>query len=311
MRILSLVPGGINEQLLFFPTLESLKIKYPNALIDVLVEPLAKPAYRICTYVNEILIFDYQNRNVSADYLNLTGIIRDRGYDIVIITEKNWFLELLLWSNNIPWRIGYKTSTSWLLSHSIVQNKEQYAAETYHDLLSNLDIHSSCPSIKIAVPRNDIDWTEKKLQSLSIGENGYILIYGGTSNLYPTSSWIQVIDAIHKKEPSLSIVLLQDNINETWTKPILGDYKNLKIINPNNLGKLAAIIAGANLLVCTDSIPLQLGIAIGTYTIAIFADTNANHKIPIKHDRCITIQSSSKKLADISPSIILEKIWNS
>ena len=255
MRILCLVPGGINEQLLFFPTLESLKNKYPNVLIDVLVEPLAKSAYRICPYVNEILFFDYQDRNVSADYLNLVGVIRDRGYDIAITTGNKLILELLLWSNSIPWRIGYKTQTSWFLSHSITQKEEQYAAETYHDLLLKLNIQPSCPSIKIAVPKDDISWTETQLQSLSVKENGYIAIYGGENNSYPVSSWIEIINSIQKKEPSLSIVLLESNTEQTWTKSILDNCKNLKIINPDNLGKLSAVIAGANLLVCIDSVP--------------------------------------------------------
>ena len=310
MRILCLVPGGINEQLLFFPTLESLKNKYPNVLIDVLVEPLAKSAYRICPYVNEILFFDYQDRNVSADYLNLVGVIRDRGYDIAITTGNKLILELLLWSNSIPWRIGYKTQTSWFLSHSITQKEEQYAAETYHDLLLKLNIQPSCPSIKIAVPKDDISWTETQLQSLSVKENGYIAIYGGENNSYPVSSWIEIINSIQKKEPSLSIVLLESNTEQTWTKSILDNCKNLKIINPDNLGKLSAVIAGANLLVCIDSVPLQLGIAVGTYTIALFSDTKANHKIPTNYDRCIVIQSPSNQLADISSSTILEKIWN-
>ena len=310
MRILCLVPGGINEQLLFFPTLESLKNKYPNVLIDVLVEPLAKSAYRICPYVNEILFFDYQDRNVSADYLNLVGVIRDRGYDIAITTGNKLILELLLWSNSIPWRIGYKTQTSWFLSHSITQKEEQYAAQTYHDLLLKLNIQPSCPSIKIAVPKDDISWTETQLQSLSVKENGYIAIYGGENNSYPVSSWIEIINSIQKKEPSLSIVLLESNTEQTWTKSILDNCKNLKIINPDNLGKLSAVIAGANLLVCIDSVPLQLGIAVGTYTIALFSDTKANHKIPTNYDRCIAIQSPSNQLADISSSTILEKIWN-
>ena len=310
MRILCLVPGGINEQLLFFPTLESLKNQSPNVLIDVLVEPLAKSAYRICPYVNEILFFDYQDRNVSADYLNLVGVIRDRGYDIAITTGNKLILELLLWSNSIPWRIGYKTQTSWFLSHSITQKEEQYAAETYHDLLLKLNIQPSCPSIKIAVPKDDISWTETQLQSLSVKENGYIAIYGGENNSYPVSSWIEIINSIQKKEPSLSIVLLESNTEQTWTKSILDNCKNLKIINPDNLGKLSAVIAGANLLVCIDSVPLQLGIAVGTYTIALFSDTKANHKIPTNYDRCIAIQSPSNQLADISSSTILEKIWN-
>ncbi len=63
-----------------FSTLESLKKQYPQAVIDVIVEPRAKSAYRVCPYVHEVLLFDFKDRNGLADYLNLLGIIRDREY---------------------------------------------------------------------------------------------------------------------------------------------------------------------------------------------------------------------------------------
>jgi len=47
MRILALVLGGTGDQLLFFPTLDTLKQQYPKAEIDVVVEPRAMAAYRI------------------------------------------------------------------------------------------------------------------------------------------------------------------------------------------------------------------------------------------------------------------------
>ncbi|NEO28783.1 MAG: glycosyltransferase family 9 protein, partial [Kamptonema sp. SIO4C4] len=56
MRILALVPGGIGDQILYFPTLATLKQQYPDAAIDVLVEPRAKAAYRVCQNVNEVLL---------------------------------------------------------------------------------------------------------------------------------------------------------------------------------------------------------------------------------------------------------------
>ena len=73
MRILTLVPGGISNQLLFFPTLETLQQTYPQSSIDVLVEPRAKAAHRLCPQVREVLLFDYRDQYGLADYLNILG----------------------------------------------------------------------------------------------------------------------------------------------------------------------------------------------------------------------------------------------
>ena len=77
MRVLALIPGDIGNQLLFFPTLETLRQQYPQATLDVLVEPRAKKAYRVCKNVDDVLVFDFQDRNSFADYLNLLGTVRD------------------------------------------------------------------------------------------------------------------------------------------------------------------------------------------------------------------------------------------
>jgi ADP-heptose:LPS heptosyltransferase len=42
MRIVVLVTGGIEEQILLFPTLETLKQQYPSGAIDVIAPPSAK-----------------------------------------------------------------------------------------------------------------------------------------------------------------------------------------------------------------------------------------------------------------------------
>ena len=108
MRILALVPGGIGDQVLFFPTLTTLKKEYPNALIDVLVEPRSKAAYRVFPSVHEVLYFDYKDRNGLADYLNLLGIIRDREYDVALSLGRRWTVGFLLWLNGIAVRIIIK-----------------------------------------------------------------------------------------------------------------------------------------------------------------------------------------------------------
>ncbi|MGB5768835.1 MAG: lipopolysaccharide heptosyltransferase family protein, partial [Crocosphaera sp.] len=57
--------------------------------------------------------------------------------------------------------------------------------------------------------------------------------------------------------------------------------------------------------------PLQLGVAVGTYTVALFGKTDAKKRLPPNQDRYIGIQSPTYNLADIQASTVLEKIWRS
>jgi ADP-heptose:LPS heptosyltransferase len=312
MRILALVPGGIGNQILFFPTLETLKKQYPQATIDVLVEPQAKKAYRVCKNVDDVLVFDFQDRNSFADYLNLLGTVRDREYDAVISLPTSWRIKLLLWLNGIPSRVGYQDDVALYLSNTVVRKPEQYLAEMYHDLVTGLGIQTSCPSLTINVPTEDIAWAESEQQRLAIKDNGYIILCDESltedTSAYPIKSWQKIIQDIEQRQTGLAIVLLQTDTNEDWVTAMMSANNQLKAIASHNIGKIAAIIAGANLVLCNNNTSLQLAIATNTYTLALL--TNQDGKIiPQNNKNCVAIQSPTANLADIQPETIIEKMW--
>ncbi len=318
MRILALVPGGIGDQILFFPTLETLKATYPDVTIDVLVEPRSKAAYRVCAAVEDVLLFDYKDRNGLADYLNLLGVIRDREYEVALALGQRWTVGLLLWLNGIPIRVGYETRKSWLITNPVPLKPEQYAAGMYHDLVSGLGIQTPCPPVGISVPRKDIDWAEAEQKRLGLTESGYILIHGGSSQLalekginkiYPAQSWISIIKDIQDKQPNVPVVLLKGPEDSALVKEVLKGTENVITVSPPDVGKLAAFIAGANLMLCTDSAPMHLAIAVRTYTIALFGPTDPKKLIPPNSEKIKAIQSPSSAIADIAPVTVLEQIW--
>lgn len=318
MRILTLIPGGIGDQILFFPTLADLKNTYPEAKIDVLVEPRSKSAYRVCSHVNEVLLFDYKNRNSLADYLNLLGIIRDREYEVALTLGRRWTVGFLLWLNGIPLRVGYETSPSFFFSQTVPLKTEQYAAQMYHDLLQGLDINTPCPPLDVNVPKSDIQWGEQEQKRLSIQDGNYIVIHGGSSQLaqekgidkvYPVSKWQEIIADLQSKQPDLPIVLLQGPEDEQWVEQLLEGNPNLKITSPPDIGKLAAMIAGGSLMLCTDSAPMHLAIAVGTYTIALFGPTDPKKLLPPENKACLGVKSPTGAIADIEVNSVLEKIW--
>lgn len=318
MRILALIPGSIGDQILFFPTLETLKHRYPKAAIDVLVEPRSKSAYRVCPHIHDVLIFDYKDRNGLADYLNLLGIIRDREYDIALNLGRNWTIEFLLWLDGIPVRVGYKSNTSWFINRRVLLKTEQYAAHMYHDLVKGLDIQTPCPEVKISLPKEDIDWAEATQKTLNIKDSGYILIHGGSSKLakiqgsnqiYPIPKWQLIVEDIQRRQAELPVVLLKTPEGGEWTSEMLAVCPDLKVVSPPDIGKLAATIAGANLMLCTDSLPMHLSLAVGTYTVALFGPREAKKLLPPESDRFIGLQSLSKAIADIPSEQVLEKIW--
>lgn len=315
MRVVALVPGGIGDQILFFPTLDHLKRYYPNAQLDVVVEPRSKAAYRVSKSVNEVLTFDFKDRNSLADWGNLVGTIRDREYDVAILVEQSWLLRLFLWLTGIPNRIGYQGKGAAFLTDSVPFKSSQYAAVAYHDLLQPLGIKTPVPELAVNVPKPDIEWAQKEQKRLGVDETGYVLIHDGFSKvspdtIYPVENWQLIIQDFQKQQPDLALVVIQDTENEQFVRSLVQFSSSIKVTSPDDIGKLAAIIAGANLILSTDSVPLQLSVAVQTYTIALFGPTDPTRLLP-KSDKFLAIKSSTGKVADIPPKTILEKIWGS
>jgi ADP-heptose:LPS heptosyltransferase len=319
MRIVALVPGGIGDQILFFPTLDDLKQKYPNAEIDVVVEPRAKGAYRVSKSVNDVITFDFKDRNSPADWANLLGVLRDRSYSIALSLGQRSGVGMLLWLTGVPTRIGY--AGSWLskvlLTHAVLLKTEQYAASMYHDLLQGLDINTPAPDLAIAIPKRDLDWAETEQKHLGIGGGGYVLFHGGSSQLarikgidkiYPVESWQQIIQDFQQRQPDLPLVVVKGPDDQEFVSALTQSCSGLKVTCPGDVGKLAAMIAGANLMLCTDSAPMHLAVALKVFVLALFGPTDPAKLLPVS-EKFLSIQSPTGNMADISPQSVLARVW--
>jgi ADP-heptose:LPS heptosyltransferase len=314
MRILAFVPGGIGDQILFFPTLDRLKLRYPDAQTDVVVSPSAVPAYQVTNSAKGTIPFLFQARNSLADWGNLLGTLRDREYDVVLNLRSDWSTNFLLWLSGIPVRIGFAGSQGEnFLTRRIKAsaNAQQYLAEDPYVLLKGLDIEDPCPELAVTVKTQDLAWADDERKRLGISSGGYVMIYGGGqgSDRYPIKSWRLVLEDFQKKQPNLPLVLLQDDSWEGIVEELRLGMPNLKITTPQNLGHAVSLLTGASLVLCSESDMLNLSVAAKTFTLGLLGAGKPTRLLP-KSDRCVGIKSQSDRLADIAPSTILEKVWN-
>jgi ADP-heptose:LPS heptosyltransferase len=316
MRIVAFVPGGVDEQILFFPALDDLKQSYPQAEIDVVVEPGAKAAYRVSKSVNEVLAFDYLDRNSPADWANLLGVLRDRYYTGALYAGRSWNVGLLLWLAGIPTRICYDNSAGKLFYTDVVPFKpNQYKADAYHDLLQGFNVSTVTPALSLSLPKGDLDWAEGERKRLGIG-SGYVLLQtaSGQGETYPIASWQEIIQSFRQRQPELPLVVAQASGiaqaagDSEAIAALIQAYPDLKVTRPGDLGKLAAMIAGANLMVSPAGVPMQLAVALKVYTLALLGSTTAATVLP-KDDKFSAIQSATGKIADIPSAQVLEKVW--
>lgn len=323
MRVLALVPGGIDNQILFFPTIRRLQDIFPKANINVVVEPEAKDAYQLSKLVKEVIPYSFQTRNSPADWANLLGVIRDREFDVAITLTQSWSIGLLLWLSGVPTRIGYAGgANSLFLTCTLPLKKNQYLAEQYHDLLAGLDAPGSCPEPSLNVAQSDLAWADKVRQQVGLGEQGYVLLYPGpatafssskTPDTYPVESWATILKDLQTRQPDLPLAVIQTSETFDTLAALNQTMPGLKALKPETIGQFAALIAGANLFLSTDSYPLYLAVALKVFSLGLFGANHPDSNLPPAQGgdtRFLGVVSTSGKVADISPATVLKKIWN-
>jgi ADP-heptose:LPS heptosyltransferase len=327
MRVLALVPGGISDQLLFFPTLEDIRRAFPKAEIDVVVEPKAQAAYRVSKLINDVISFDYPASNSPADWANLLGIVRDREFEVAISTSGRWEEGILLWLSGIPTRLTYATtSVPWFYTNTLPYQDNQYQADRYHNLLQGLKIKSPCPPVTINVPESDINWANGQRDKLGL-KQGYVIFYPSPSALgyrpgklsktppedYPLDSWLAIIADFQTKQPQLPLVLLSTPESRDTVTAITRSTGGLKAVATENIGQSAAMIAGADLVIAPDTYVAQIAVALSVFNISLFGATNPDQILPsqagVKEPKFVALKSKTGQLEDLTPADVLKTVW--
>lgn len=314
MRILALVPGGISDQLLFFPALDDIKQAYPNAEIGVVAEPEAVAAYRVSKIANTVVPFSFSAAKSPSDWANLLGVVRDREYEVVLSADDSWSTGLMLWLSGIPTRVAYKSTKAPYFYTATVSSEAEYQGDRYHDLLSGIERDGTAPALAINVPEADIKWADALRDRLNL-KDGYVLMYPLSSmdgSSYPLESWQALIVDFQKKQPDLPIVLLQTDDSSTLVSALKNQDSQLVVTTAKNLGQAAALIAGANLVIAPDSPITQIAVALQVFTLVLFGENQPTQMLPAQsgeEKRFLGLSASSRKIADIKPEDVLQKVW--
>lgn len=160
-KLLAINFGGIGDEILFLPTLATIKRYCPDIDVTLMVEPRSRSVEQVTNLVDNIITFDIKKRPLlMADLVEMLAMIKDGGYDCVVSSGGSPMVSALLFLSGIRERVGYGTSAlgSLLLTQPVPLNKNQYAGGMYHDLAVGFlesDFYSSIRSEMLLNERSD------------------------------------------------------------------------------------------------------------------------------------------------------------
>ena len=149
-RILFINFGGLGDEILFLPSIISVKKEFPNSKITLALEQRSKGITSLTNIIDETLTANIKGRGKYAELLKLLFKIWFKKFDIVVSSGSNKFISVFLFLTFIKERYGYNSGklSELLLTKAVPLNKNQYAAKMYHDLIRNLtDKNTELPQI--------------------------------------------------------------------------------------------------------------------------------------------------------------------
>ena len=279
-KILAINFGGIGDEILFLPALSSLKKEYPNVEITLALEPRSKSIKDLSNLVDDVMCIDVKSKNKYLALLNLLFKAMTGRFDMVFSSGANKLIPVLLFFTGIKYRYGFDTGflSRLILTKAVKLNKQQYASKMYHELVTPVTDY------KTEYPQIDAGDIEKEPNS--------VLIHPGVSkmsvqkNMVKTWSaqiWAELVKKVLDTGKKVYLIGGPDD-KECIEKivEIVGDVPNFENLygTTKNIMDLARLTKRAEILICSDSAPMHIGVGVGTKTFALFGPTDEKKLIP-------------------------------
>ncbi len=288
-KVLLINFGGIGDEILFFPTIKSIKETYPNAKIYLALEPRSRSAKHLCKDIDKVLTVNIKSRWKYFEIIKFLLRTWIRGFDVVFSSGSSKMVSMLLFLTGIKERYGFY-SGEWsekLLTKTIPLNKNQYAADMYHDLVKivNPDAVATIPEItNVETPTVNC---EKPLVVIHPGVS-LMSIKKNIIKGWDVKKWAKLIDMLLDTK-KYKVLLAGGKDDEETIEKILcilnatrtdySDFKNL-YGQTKSIKDFTSLVKVASVMVCVDSAPMHMAIALNTPVAAIFGPTDDEVLVP-------------------------------
>lgn len=278
-NILAINFGGIGDEIFFLPALISLKKEFPQSKITLALEPRSKSVKDLTDIIDDLFLIDVKGKNKYAELFKLIFKARAGKFDMVISSGGNKLIALLLWMTGIKERYGYNTGalSEKLLTKAVTLNKNQYACDMYHDLITPITNH------KTFLPEINVSPQEKIPNSVLIHPGvSKMSVQKGMIKTIPAETWAEIVDLLQEK--GKHVILAGGPDDKECIETIRATVKNKDFEDyfgkTRSLKDLGELIAKSEQFICSDSAPLHVAVALKTKTFVIFGPTDDKKLIP-------------------------------
>ncbi|MBI4707423.1 MAG: lipopolysaccharide heptosyltransferase II [Candidatus Omnitrophica bacterium] len=292
-KVLIIKFSSLGDIILSTAALRAIREKFPRAnyKISFLVSEESKDVLMRCPYIDELLVVDFKNKDKGwRGIMNLSGILRAKGFDISIDLQNNRKSRLLAFFSGILQRYGYDNKKfSFLLNNKIKDEKPVLDPVTHQfRMLNLLGIELKDEQLELWPSEEDKKYIDDFLSTQWLSPQQKLVgINISASSRWQTKNWPLVriekfCEELGRRD--IRVVITGTEEEAVIAGRIVNSVKSVKIINAcgkTSINQLAYLIRRCNVFVSPDSSPLHIACAVKTPFVALFGPTDYRRHMPL------------------------------
>jgi len=279
----------IGDTVLTVPFLRNLRLAFPEAEIDLMLEPFSGQVLAGCPYVDRVIPFEFKTihtysaaaeRSKLAGYLHYWKLIRSGGYDAAFVLKRSLSSALLVRLAGVPRRIGFDTEgRGLLLTDRVTYRQDQHEVENFLDCLRVLDIPITSKALELwPTPENNRKMAALTAQAGWRDEDLKVVIHAAAS--LPAKQWpldrFAAVMTVLRDRHHARFVYTGSAADKELYRAIekLGPFNGLDLCGVTSVRENLSVYKSADLFFGVDSGPMHMAAAMGVPVVALFGPTD-------------------------------------
>ena len=275
-KILIVQLWGIGETILVLPSVEALRKKFPNAVIDVLATPRNKDVFFGNKNINNII-------KIKLNPFSLIKFIFKnlKKYDLVIDMEEYLNISAILSFFAGKKVAGFSHGTrAKLYDEKVAYNDRQHASKTFLDLVRALDISydfDKLPSLNYS--KEDKNKIDNFLKKNLIKKTDFLVCVSpgaaesAKSRMWPFDRYAELCDEVATKHDAKIIftgIREENDLIVSIQSKMERKDRTVNTAGEINLNQLFYLMTKCKLFIGNDAGPMHIAAAQGVKTLGLF-----------------------------------------
>jgi ADP-heptose:LPS heptosyltransferase len=290
-RILIIRLDNLGDVILATPAIHAIRAALPSAHLTLLASPTGAQVTPLDPDLDDVIVYrapwmdpDHLLPQDTSREASMVALLRQRGFDGAIIFTSYHQSSLpaayLTYQAGVPLRHAASIDGpgSLLTSRHRYPDKTMHEVERGLDLVGGIGFEPDGDNLRLEPPPAERKLARELVQRHRRGKRPLVVIHPGCtcpSRTYPLDRYVEVARAI-QRELGAQILWTGSDNDMAVVEQIRGHLSDpgVSLVGQTSLGRLAAVLAEADLVMTNNTGPMHVAAAVKTPVVAFFALTN-------------------------------------